>query len=101
MKTTVDREAARELELYAENTARIYHQNTTPAIENLRKKYKRGQYDHEKAARLWEYVAESAARLYVKEFCPNAKYCDVFSAATRRETARALAEYYREDVEND
>ena len=54
MKTTADLEAARELELYAENTREIYDRCTMPTVDNLTRKYKRGQYDKAKAVKAWE-----------------------------------------------
>lgn len=48
MKSTIDFEAVRELELYAENTSSIYHNNTMPTVTALKKKYEKGIYDKEK-----------------------------------------------------
>ena len=44
MKTIIDQEAARELELYTENTRRIYDAYTVPTIRNLTRKAKAGTY---------------------------------------------------------
>lgn len=60
---------------------------------------KKGNYDAEKAAKLWGYMAEEAAKLYCKEF--GGVWHVVFSAATRREMARQFEENYREEVENE
>lgn len=51
MKTTIDQAAARELELYTENTRRIYDAYTVPTIRNLTRKAKAGTYDKARAAR--------------------------------------------------
>lgn len=93
MKTVIDMDAVRELELYAENTSEIYHRWTIPTLESLRKKYAKGQYDHEKAVKAWEYVAEAAAKMYHKEFGAGFWY-DTFNKATRTETAKILEEVY-------
>lgn len=37
MKTIVDTAAARELELYADNTYEIYNRHAMPTVENLKK----------------------------------------------------------------
>lgn len=94
MKTTIDMDAARELELYIENTSSIYHYNTMPVVENLRKKYNKGQYDSEKAVKAWEYVAEAGAKLYHKEFGSGSRWYDTFNAATRRFVAESLEKVY-------
>ena len=51
MKTTIDQAAARELELYTENTRRIYDAYTVPTIRNLTRKAKAGTYDKQRLAR--------------------------------------------------
>lgn len=98
MKTIVDMDAARELELYTENTSAIYHNHTMPVVENLKKKYKNGQYDKEKAIKVWEYVADAAAKMYHKEFgCISCPWYVLFKKSVRHEVAKALEEYYFED----
>lgn len=94
MKTTIDQAAAYELELYAENTGTIYEKNTLPTIRNLQKKYRRGQYDHEKAVKAWEYVAEAAAKLYAREYASAGDWFRIFNRATRRAVAEAMEAYY-------
>lgn len=94
MKTIANMEAVRELELYAENTSALYYNHTIPVIENLKKKYKKGQYDKEKAVNAWEYVADAAAKMYHKEFGGGCAWYDVFNKATRHEVAKCLEEYY-------
>lgn len=94
MKNTVDFEAVRELELYAENTSSIYHNHTMPVVTNLKKKYEKGIYDKEKAVKAFEYVAEAAAKLYHKEFGCGCRWYDTFNKATRQETAKILEEVY-------
>ena len=95
MKTIVDKEAARELELYTENTRRIYDAYTVPTIRNLTRKKKAGKYDREKACKAWEHVAEAAAKLYCKEFAEPAAWHTVFNAATRRAVAANLEASYK------
>ena len=95
MKTIVDKEAARELELYTENTRRIYDAYTVPTIRNLTRKAKAGKYDREKACKAWERVAEAAAKLYCKEFAEPTAWHMVFNAATRRAVAANLEASYK------
>lgn len=94
MKTTIDMEAARELELYADNTRTIYEHHAMPVVQNLRKKYIRGQYDREKAVKAWEYVAEAAAKMYAREFASSGDWFRIFNRATRRAVAEAMEAYY-------
>lgn len=97
MKTIIDQEAARELELYADNTREIYERYAMPTIENLRKKYNRGHYDHDKAVKAWKYVAEAAAKMYHKEFCSPGFWYDTFNKATRRAVAESMESYYYDE----
>lgn len=59
---------ARELFLYATNESTLYHQMIKPAIENLKKKVAKGTYDADKAANLFYYTADRAAKMYNKDF---------------------------------
>lgn len=94
MKTYPDMEAARELEIYADNTRAVYDRWAMPTVENLRKKYKKGTYDKEKAVKAWEYVAEAAAKMYCHEFADRTAWHIVFNAATRRIVAEGMEAYY-------
>lgn len=95
MKTTIDQAAARELELYAENTRRIYDAYTVPTIRNLTRKAKAGKYDKAKACKAFECVAEASAKLYCKEFAEPTAWHIVFNAATRRAVAESLEASYK------
>lgn len=95
MKTIVDIEAARELELHTKNTRQIYDNYTMPTIRNLTRKAKAGKYDKVKACKAWEHVAEAAARLYCKEFAEPSAWYVVFNAATRRAVATSLEASYK------
>lgn len=94
-KATVgDEEAAKELALFAENDGDLYRQRITPCITNLAKKMVKGVFDKEKSVKLWQYVADDAAKRYQKEFG------DTFNAGTRRMTAAMLADSYMEEIED-
>lgn len=92
----IDMDTVRELELYAQNTRLIYDRHIMPAVENLKKKQKKGVYNHEKACRLWEYVAEAAAKMYNTEFGCGLWY-NLFPKAERQECAKRLEAYYYEE----
>lgn len=59
---------ARELFLYATNSGVLYDRQIKPSIENLRKKARKGTFDKDKAADLFYYTADRAAKMYNKDF---------------------------------
>lgn len=60
----VDEIAAKELYLFAKNDGDLYRQQGEPIIRNLMRKRAAGVYDHQKAAKLYGYLAENASRKY-------------------------------------
>ena len=98
---TADQVAARELYLYAVNDAGLYHSHTQPIIANLAKKRRRGIYDQDKALILWGYLADDAAKRYNKEHGTGTRWFELFTVATRSETARELAAHYAEELAED
>ena len=90
-----------ELYLYADNTYSIYKGSILPAVENLKRKYQHGEYNHEKAVTLWFYVACEAAKRYVSEFCTaGVHWYDVFDTTSRYTVAVDLERRYFEMVES-
>lgn len=83
---------SRELFLYATNSADLYRQRITPAIENLRKKVAKGTYDADKAVDLFYYIATAASDLYYKEFGYKFTVGDRFTAAVD------MVNYYYDEV---
>ena len=63
----LDEVSAKELFLWIENDGDLYRQQYTPIIKNLVAKKARGVYDHDKAAKLFGYLAESGAKRYNRE----------------------------------
>ena len=78
---------AQELYLYALNDSKLYHQQCEAIEKNLQRKFNKGIYDREKAAKLWLYFADNAAKKYHKDFCGNGKWFHMFNIDTRREMA--------------
>ena len=76
-----------ELYLYALNDYQLYQQQREAIEANLQRKFDKGIYDREKAAKLWLYFADNAAKKYHKEFCGNGKWFKMFDIDTRREMA--------------
>lgn len=89
---------ASELYLWATNNREsVAHLEC--AHKNLHRKVAKGIYDSARAVRLMEYVAGTAAKTYVKAFCCNTNWYDVFPPVIRKECARLLAQDFAE--END
>lgn len=99
MKKGINVETVRELVLFATNDGDIYRSQTTSIIKSLAKKMKRGVYDHEKATKAFEYMADTAAKKYFKEFCMGGNWYTIFPKAERTATAKELADYYIEEIE--
>src|SRR3990167_9478996 len=85
-----DKEAARELDLYAENTAELYVQYKS-ILGNLLRKMVHGKYDPAKAPKLWAYWYEAAAKRYVREY-GGGVWNVIFTKATRDLAAKERAE---------
>jgi hypothetical protein len=66
--TYKDKDAAREIQLFADNDYMLYQQRKRPILINLGKKYKKGTYDVNKAAKLWRYYVDAALQKYHKEY---------------------------------
>lgn len=98
---------ANELYLFIVKDGELYRGQTEPIIKNLARKMKRGIYDHEKAVRLWRYLADSGAKKYSFEHdVPQSgvrswrayKGYGIFAVKYHLEAARELARYYLEPV---
>lgn len=90
---------SRELELYTTNNGGLYRQMITPIINSLRKKYKRGTYDADKAVSLWYAVTTEGAKRYNKEFGSDSQWSRLFNVQCRYTVAVNLENYYKEEVE--
>lgn len=94
-----DDDAARELELYAENDEPLYRQSYVPIAKNLSKKFKKGVYDSELAKKLWKYHADRAAQKYGMDHAGGSKEgLRMFSPDTRRAFARSLEDYWHDEM---
>lgn len=95
---TVDKPAARELYLYITNDTGLYRQQHKPIIINLQKKLDKGIYDHEKAVKLFKYLADNGAKKYAREH-GGAEHGNIFNVPTRLATARMLADYFKREAD--
>lgn len=95
----VDDVAARELEIYIENDARLYNSQFIPIVKNLMLKKRRGIYDREKAVKLFMYLMDAGARKYIDEFgTRGAKIDTVFNRNTRLLAARRFMEDFETEA---
>lgn len=87
----VDRDAARELQLFVENDGDLHRQQGQPILKNLATKMARGTYKHEGAVKLYGYLMESGAKKYVREVGSGTAWHAMFGPATRRAAAEEFA----------
>jgi len=92
---------AKELALHADNNEHLYKSSHIPIVKNLQKKMLKGEYNQEKARKLWGYHADRAAHSYHKEHgSPSHPWHKMFPTETRREAAHHFESAHREQVED-
>ena len=95
-----DSDAVNELDLFIMNDEDLYRRRFMPIITNIKRKIKRGVYDHEKVIKLWMYLIDDAARKYVQEFgTPEQDVKDMFPKETRLQVAQIIADREKENIE--
>ena len=95
-----DSDAINELDLFIMNDEDLYRRRFMPIITYIKRKMKRGTYDHEKVIKLWMYLVDDAARQYVQEFgTPDQDVKDMFPKETRLQVAQILADREKENIE--
>ena len=95
-----DSDAVNELDLFIMNDEDLYRKRFMPIITNIKRKMKRGVYDHEKVIKLWMYLVDDAARQYVQEFgSPDQDVKDMFPKETRLQVAQVIADREKENIE--
>ena len=100
IKEAQDSDAVNELDLYLMNNEDLYRRRFMPIITNIKRKMKRGIYDHEKVIKLWMYLVDDAARQYVQEFgTPDQDVKDMFPKETRLQVAQIIADREKENIE--
>lgn len=96
----VDKDAARELELFIENDADLYRQQYSPINKNLAAKKARGIYRHDLAVKLFMYLMESGAKKYARQFGgPGVVWSEMFNVPTRRAAAERFADYFETEYD--
>jgi len=100
LPTYKDEDAAREIQLYADNDSQLYYQRRKPILINLSKKHKKGQYNIDKAAKLWRYYIDAAMQKYHKEFgSRGSKWSSLLSVSDRNILAHDYAVNTLEEFE--
>ena len=100
IKEAQDSDAVNELDLYLMNNEELYRRRFMPIIENIKRKMRRGIYDHEKVIKLCMYLVHDAAREYIKEFgTPDQDVKDMFPKETRLKVAQLIADREKENIE--
>ena len=95
-----DTDAVNELDSFIMNNEDLYRRRFMPIISNLKRKIRKGIYDHEKAQKLWMYMVDDAAKQYVKEYgSTDSDVKDMFPKATRMQVAKILADREKENIE--
>ena len=100
IKEAQDSDAVNELDSYIMNDEDLYRRRFMPIITNIKRKMKRGVYDHEKVIKLWMYLVDDAARQYVQQFgSPEQDVKDMFPKETRLQVAQVIADREKENIE--
>jgi len=84
-------DAATELALFTENDGDIYRQQRSIYEKGLEKRWKKGDYDPNKAEEGYLHTTTLGAKKYVKEHgSPRDNYSEMFPKDVRRAAARTL-----------
>ena len=97
----IDSDAVNELDSFIMNNEDLYRRRFMPIISNIKRKMKRGVYDHDKVIKLWMYLVDDAAKKYVQEYgSTDQDVKDVFPKETRLQVAQVIADREKENIEN-
>lgn len=90
-----------ELELFADSTSSLNRQRES-ILKNLTTKEAQGKYNAAKAAKLWQYWVDAAAKQYNKEFGSGTLSLKdaPFTAADRRAVAKTFEQNYRDALKS-
>lgn len=92
-----DAAAAREIEIYADSNSALYFSRKLPILKNLQRKFQKGTYKVDAAAKLWLYYINDAMQRYNKEFGSRGdKWHELLSVSDRKLLA---LEYAKETLQ--
>ncbi len=97
-----DPSAAQELLLFIENDGDLYRQQYSPINKNLTAKKASGKYNHDLAAKLFEYLVESGAKKYYvgsvgRKKLGDRSWSEMFPKALRAAVAKELRDKFEEE----
>ena len=96
----IDSDAVNELDSFIMNDEDLYRRRFMPIISNIKRKMKRGVYDHDKVIKLWMYLVDDAAKKYVQEYgSTDQDVKDVFPKETRLQVAQIIADREKENIQ--
>jgi hypothetical protein len=96
-----DSDMAREISLYADNNSQLYYSRRMPILKNLYKKWKKGNFKVDLAAKLWKYYVEDAMHRYNKDHGSRGdKWHKLLSVADRKLLSHQYAKDTLHDFEN-
>ena len=77
----------------------LYRNSVKQIQKNLLKKIDKGNYDSEKAEKLWMYLVDAGAKKYNKQYNSNlSKWFELFPISTRRLVAKRLSKKFESQV---
>lgn len=86
-----------ELKTYIDNDADLYIHQGLPIVKNLTRKKAAGVYDHNKAAKLYKYLADNGARKYGREHGSSEhEGLRIFSPEVRRRVAEQMRDQFEQ-----
>ena len=91
---------ADELVLFADNDYQLYKSKKVPIIKNMMRKRKAGKYDSKLAVKGFMYLAEDAARKYIKDvFGGKGKVQDLVPKKVREEAAKQWVKEFEAEAD--
>lgn len=90
---------AKDLVLHADNNKDLHSQSHQPIMKNLAKRHANGDYDSDKATKLWGYHADRAAMSCCKEHGGGKQvWHKMFSTADRKQAAAHWEQHHRDSL---
>ena len=86
-----DEIAAKEISLFADNDSDLYRQSRKPILINLSKKYKKGTFKIDLAAKLWVYYIENGMKKYHKLYGGRGSWSTLLKPSDRKLLAMEYA----------
>lgn len=95
---------ADDLVLYIDNTEKLYNQKKS-IVKNVMRRLRNGTYDAAKAVKLWSYLVEAGAKMWVSELGDedgdrSVKWNVLFPTAVREQAARDMSETAKQEIDD-